>query len=361
MAAPIEIPIASDTKAFALGVENGIIDPLEDAEKSLKDLAKAGDRAGDELDGSMRQAQRETKDTKRELDRMADAIEQAGRKGRSIGDGVKVGADQASDAVREFGDEAKQNLSETVSSFRGEAEDVAQIVQDTLGGVIGELGPAGLVLGTAGAVGIGLIMGAIEEAKEKEAEFRAQVAELADELIDAGNDGELSISQIADRMRELATATEDGAASLSTLRKDSKSTINSYQDLARAMAGNVEGLDEMIAKEQESLDKVQDARRYRSEAMKEQIGAQRRVIDGLTEQRDAMQEAQDAEAAWIAAGGPALEARAEQLESLQGELDEAVGSWKDYTDAETGATDPAAYIAAMQARMDATTNFNTNV
>ncbi len=49
------------------------------------------------------------------------------------------------------------------------------------------------------------------------------------------------------------------------------------------------------------------------------------------------------------------------MEALQDELDDAVNSYDDFIDADTKAADPAAYIAAMQERMNAASNFNTNV
>lgn len=366
MAAPIEIGIASETKAFAKGIDSGVINPLKDADKELTKLGRAGDKAGDELDDAMRNAQRATERTKDQIEDLARETEQASDRARRMDSGFKEGMSGAGEATAEFKDEAMANLSETVSSFRGDAEDIAQIAQDTLGGVIGNLGPMGMIAGTAGAAGIGLIMGAIEQAKEEEAEFRAQVGELADALIEAGKGGALGIDQIAGRLRELATETEEGAMSLTTLRKDARGAVTSYKDLAQAMAGNVEGIDKIIAAQEKQVKGERDLNRAvggrtRIAEMNNEADAHQRIVDKLKDTRDAVQEAADAERAWNEAGGPALEARAEQIDALQGELDGAIGSWSDYYNAETGATNPEKYIAAMQERINATSNFSTNV
>lgn len=375
MAAPVEIAVASEGKAFRMGIQNDVIKPLEDAETAIKNLAKPADKtsdtlddmgrngkkAGDRIETALEDAQKESDRTRRELEDLGDAMTRAGRKGADIEEGMRKGTDGAGEAVAEFKDEAVANLSETVSSFRGDAEDIAQIAQDTLGGVVGNLGPVGMAAGVAGAAGIGLIMGAIEEAKAKEQEFREQVAELAQVLMDTGDGGSEAIAAIAEKLRELAAPTDEGVESLAKLKEQAENSESGFKKLAQAYAGNADGLEKIIKKEREALDAMDNRSSRRSKSTRAEIGDRREIVASLEEQKKVIDEAAKAEEAWIAAGGPALEARASQLDTIQGELDESVGAWSEYVNAETGAIDPAAYIAAMQARMDATASFSGNV
>lgn len=368
MAKVIEIGIASEGEAYRRGIEADVIKPTEDAEKALKEFAKQGDKAGDEIEQAMRTAQKESDRARNDIEKLGDEIVQAARKSRAMGDGMREGTGEAGDAIKEWGDEAKQNISETFSSFRGDAEDFVGIVQDTFGGVISGLGPIGMAAGVAGALGIGLMMGELEKAKEAEQEFREQVAELADVLIETGGEGSEAIQAIADRLRGFATETDSSSLSMEKIRAQAKKAGIDFEELARAYAGAGGDLGEYI-KQVENVSTAHDeelstiartSRGYNAERSKQRTAIET-VSTELRNLAKAQDEAAQAEQDWIATGGAAMEARAEQMSALQGELDEAIGSWSEYYDAETGATDPAKYLAAMQARMDATANFNTNV
>lgn len=368
MAKIIEIGVGSQTGPYQKGIESGVIAPTEEAEKALKAFAKQGDKAGDEIENAMRGAQKESDRTRVDIERMGDEIEQAARKSRAMGDGMRQGTSEAGDAVKEWGDEAKQNISETFSSFDGSAQSFVDMIQGTFGGVISNLGPIGAAAGAAGALGIGLMMSEFEKAKEAEQEFREQVAELADVLIETGGEGSEAIQAIADRLRGFATETDSSSLSMEKIRAQAKKAGIDFEELARAYAGAGGDLGEYIkqvenvstAHEEELSTIARTSRGYNAERSKQRTAIET-VSTELRNLAKAQDEAAQAEQDWIATGGAAMEARAEQMSALQGELDEAIGSWSEYIDAETGATDPSAYIAAMQARMDATSNFNTNV
>jgi hypothetical protein len=85
------------------------------------------------------------------------------------------------------------------------------------------------------------------------------------------------------------------------------------------------------------------------------------VREGIEALKKEQEEATEIERLWHESGGAALEARAEQLEAIQGELENSISTWSDYQDAETGALDPGAYIAGMTARRESISNFNENV
>ncbi|MFV0315495.1 MAG: hypothetical protein ACK5O2_00840 [Microthrixaceae bacterium] len=339
---------------------------LDDITDSLRDVDRAADRAGDALGDDITDGAKAATTSTERLEKSFKELSDAARKhsdkaGKDLQRGITDGADGASEAVAEWGDEAVSNLSETVSSFRGDAEDLVQVVQDTFGGVVANLGPVGMAAGVAGAAGIGLLMGAFERAQEAEQAFREQVAELADILIDTGGEGADHIEAIAARMRDLAAPTDDAVKSLSEIAAQAEAAGIPVDELARAYAGAGGDLKKYITLMEEEYDKTVGLDQVATRAAQAKREGYKDAKDALTELAEEQEAAAEAARILEEAGYSADMARAESMRTLQGELDNAIGSWKDYSDAETGATDPGAYIAAMQARMDATTNFNTNV
>lgn len=391
MAKVIEIGIASEGEAYRRGIESDVIKPTEDAEKSLKEFAKQGDKAGDEIEQAMRTAQKESDRARSDIEKLGDEIVQASRKSRAMGGDTKHGMGEASNAVEEFSDEARQNLSETVSSFRGDVEDIPQIMQDILGGVSSNLGVAGMALGAGGAAAIGMFVAGLQEAAEKAEELRQKSNELALEIVEAG--GSLDRVEMSDRLKEWALELRDNKewweiwqesaiTNLDAVDNALKYTSRSGQQLFDAMSGQdpraaLDLLEEFeqrskdLAKELRNVSSIETGYQDRENALKAEIKALDDVSEAIREQQELQGMSADtarellkyteAQAAADEAAAAATQRRTDAVNSLQGELDESVASYNEFIDAETGAVDPAAYIAAMQARMDATTNFNTNL
>lgn len=174
---PIEIALASETKAFKQGIEAGVIKPLEDAIKKLRDL---GDTDGaDQLEAQLRDAQKaterlgdETKITAARIDR---EYRDASRKAKSslddVGDAGKKGFGKAGEASSEFKGEALANLSEVTSAFDGSLESIGDLVQGTLGGVAANLPVIGIAAAGAAAA-VGTITEAFTKAGEATDEAR---------------------------------------------------------------------------------------------------------------------------------------------------------------------------------------------
>lgn len=367
-----EIDVAMNAREFQRGVKDveGALEDVADAlDDVARDAARSGDTIGDEFSDGSKDAERSVERLERTFKQVADGSK---RETRSIGDAMqkdmKTGSDGAGEAVREFGDEARSNMAETFSSFRGEAEDFVGIVQDTFGGVISNLGPLGMAFGAAGALGIGLFMAEQERAKEEAQEFRAEVGELIATLIEIGDDPVEALAAIADRLKDLATESEEGKVNLAELRDAAETSVTGYRRLADAYAGNVDELEKMVEAERERLDAAERAynadKRWDSattERLKKARDGQQLIVEGLEDVLERTEAAEAGEAAWLDSNGPLYEARAEQLEAIQGELNKTIDSWGDYVDAETGAIDPAAYIAGMAERREAIANFNSNV
>jgi hypothetical protein len=184
-----QVGIASETKAFKQGVETGIIEPLEDAQRELLNLGKS--KGPEQLEAEMRGAQTATEKLSDETKKTADDIEREYKRAyREAREASDDGVGKMKAGAQELQSEVGQNMGEAFSSFRGELEDIGQIGQDTLGGLAGtvsQMGPAGIVAGAglgvaAGAVGLVAdsftkAKEASDEAKESAYEYGLTVAE----------------------------------------------------------------------------------------------------------------------------------------------------------------------------------------
>lgn len=234
MAGGINIPFLSDVRDFLRGTKNveGALDDVADAlddvgtdaktagrdlDRGLgdgaKDAAKSADRALDNVSDALDDVSRDAKDAGKDLDKHLtegakdaadegekmersfrdafDAVRTDAKKtGDDVGTGAKKGFTEASEATQTFKDEAKANLSETVSSFRGDAEDIPQIFQDVFGGVVADLGPAGMVGGALAAAGIGIAVSLFQKSAEESEALKEKLIDLAGQLHEV--DGDLS-------------------------------------------------------------------------------------------------------------------------------------------------------------------------
>lgn len=224
---PIEIAIASETKAFKQGIESGVVKPLEDAVKRLREL---GDNDGaDKLEASLKDAQKATErlagDTKIAASKIEreyrDAYRSARRSAEDYGDAGEKANDRVKDGAREVQAEFGQNMGEAVSSFRGDLEDLGQIGQDTLGGLagtLGQLGGAGALAGVGlgvGAAAVGVLTDSFTKAKEATDDAKESAYEYGITVAQVGKYADVS-NRLSDltgsveglkRVQDLANAT----------------------------------------------------------------------------------------------------------------------------------------------------------
>ncbi|MDU0367676.1 hypothetical protein RWH45_10645 [Microbacterium sp. KSW4-17] len=208
------------------------------AQAQVKDLGKALDEVSDSLDDMAKDADRSGSKIERELDKVGDAGKEAGRDIESAGDKVERTFDnmvrdakKADRAVSDVGDnggrslgkvkdgaqevqqEFGQNMAESVSSFRGDLQDLGQVGQDTLGGLAGTvagMGPAGLAGAfalAAGAVGLGALTAAQDEAKEKQDALNESAAKFAEGYLN-GINGAIDASQVFAEINAINTDPE---------------------------------------------------------------------------------------------------------------------------------------------------------
>jgi hypothetical protein len=339
MAKGIRINFLSDVKDFLRGTKD-VEKELEEVADSLDDVAKDGDKATEKLEKGFKEMAREAS--------------KAGKDAQDgLGKGFKGAAREGETAATTIKDEFKSNLSEVTSSFDGSVESMGDLVQGTLGGLVSDLGPTGLVLGAAGAAAVGLVIKAFEDAGLSAEEFRAKVSELAGELIEAGEDGKLSSGFISEQLKELALASEEGADNLKLLKELANDSGQEFSDLAEIFAGNVDGLEDLIDSEKELEDTVHrglELNDARVKALNNEDKARSDLIDKLEDQQKAIEEAQEAERLYLEAGGAEYEAKAAAIASIDAAYDQAVGSILDFKNEETGVLDIDAFVASIETR-----------
>jgi len=247
---PIEIPIASETGAFEKGIKSGVIEPVKDAEKALKNLAEV--RGPDQLENDLRDAQRQTAKLADETDRTAKAIEkdfkrayrEAKEGADSVGDSGRAGFGKVREGAQEVTQEIGSNLGEAVSSIRGDMSDLGQVGQDTLGGLAATLasaGPAGIAGAAAlaaGAVGLGLVTSELEKQGEQADRLRDRLAGAYQEAAQEGR-RYLDVSQYIAEAQDLMFNTER-ADEWKQIQEDANTLGMDVGDVIRANAGDLE-------------------------------------------------------------------------------------------------------------------------
>jgi len=152
-------------------------------ERALKEAGREGTRAGDKIEKGLHEGTTEA----RKMDDALDALGKSGTKaGRDIGDGMDKASQETGESFKTIKEEARSNLSETVSSFRGDAEDIGQIFQDIAGGVVADLGPTGLVLGAGIAAGIGVGIAALQGLSEQATADKEEIIGIAQAIREHG-------------------------------------------------------------------------------------------------------------------------------------------------------------------------------
>lgn len=352
------------------GIGDSLDDLARDSQRQARDagndLAKGIDQGTEKAEKSVQDLERTFKDSVRDMGR----TDGKGGLGSNIAKDMKHGTAEAGESIGTFKDEAKANLSEVASSFTGDIQSVTDLVQGTLGGVVADLGPIGLAAGALAAAGVGLIGQAITGAQEDAAAFRERVSDLANEFIETGRVGSASVGYIVDRLKEMATTTEDGATTLQDLRKNADRSGTSYKDLARAAAGHTDEINKQIKAIEkqknewsqsgqailEADDALGSSANNRTKALNETLGY-------LRDAKKASKEAAAEQKNFAEAGGPALQAAAEATQSyadgVQSAYAEAGSAIDDYV--KDGKFNLQAYTDAANEQFQAIADYQQNM
>lgn len=285
------VGIASETKAFKQGIESGVIDPLEDAQKELLELGKS--RGPEQLERAMKDAERATERLQDETKDTARAIEQEFRDAyRSVKRSSDDGIDGAKQGLDDFKEESRQTARESAASFDGSAESIVDAFQEIAANAFGGFGLAGQLAGVAAALGIGAAVVGFEKVSEAEQASREAAAEWADAYVEAGS-RILSATQIVESARDIITDADQYQKA-----KDNAKDWGVTESIALlAMAGDTnalaqarEGLAEKEAEVSAALEKAGGDLRglnYETRTMREEVSAGTESLDALTGQMSA--------------------------------------------------------------------------
>lgn len=395
----IKIPMAVDTSGIAKEIDNGLVEPLEDAEDALKKLAKVD--AGRDLERDLDKAQDATEDLKDELDDTRDKLKKLGFAAKDAGDDAKRGMQGAEDGVKEMGEEAQSTAKEAAASFDGSAESILDAFQEVAANAFAGFGPAGALAGLAIAAGIGIAVGKFQEAEEAAEELRQKAIEYADEAREAGVTTDIwvsSASRIVERIRELEDAKstdwrwfwEEDPSKLEKWTDALKDMGRGADDVAQVLGSSDEVLKdytESLERSQRALkdeitamiesgDATDEASKKKYEALEEEYSAHQEVLDQLSEEADLRERAQETSERQSEAGidaalalADAEEEKAERVasaeEAVQSSVTGAYDSMRDaateFATSEDGALDIDRWLEYTQEHAAAVATYQTNL
>lgn len=232
----IEIPVAVDTGGVEKSIQNGLIDPIEDAEKALEKLGKTD--AGRDIDKELDKAQDATEDLSKELDATRADLKKLGYAAKDAGDDTRDGMKRAKDGVEEVGREAESTAKEAAASFDGSAESIGDAFQEVAANAFAGFGPAGVVAGVAAAAGIGLAAAGFEATTEAQKLAEEAASEWANTYIEEGS-----------KVLSQATIVAQGLDIITNKFSEAKTNAElwgvSVETAAAAMAGSPSAMDEV--------------------------------------------------------------------------------------------------------------------
>lgn len=204
----IETVLTTDVDGVIRGAEK-VADSYEDIQDSLKDTAKASDKASEQISDDFKDAAKDVDTAAKNIDRdltqaLKDVEAKADDAGKGIGKGVKKGTAEAGEGLKDLKDESNSTAKEAAASFDGSAESIADAFQEVAANALGGFGALGAGIGLAAAVGIGIAIAKMQELAEANNEAKEKAAELAREIYEAG--GKLDDAEIAEKIKDIAFA-----------------------------------------------------------------------------------------------------------------------------------------------------------
>jgi hypothetical protein len=348
MAKGISINFLADVRDFLKGTKN-VEDELDDVADSLDDVAREGEQATEKLEDGFKELAKASK-----------------KAGDDIGDNFKKGTAKAEEGLDDLQENSKANAKEVAASFDGSVESIVDGFQGLAAEAFEGFGAAGLIAGAALAAGIGLATAEFQRTEEEAQKARERIGELGLAMIEAGAQGDRPLESVIEALQGIVTNSDDAVKKFSDLQRAAKFVGNSAEDLALAYAGQqdaLEGqldvLDDLIAKEQAVTDAQADnASRF--------AAVTQGKVDTLEKQREELERIQEEtenaaaiEQAWLKSGGAEIQAKNEAIATINQAYDDAVGAVEDYLSEETGLLDVEAYLQAIDARKQALDEYQT--
>lgn len=247
MAKGATLSVAADTRQAMQALQKGIIEPLEDADKILDDLAN--NRGIDQIEDDMKDASRATDDLRDDIKKLNDNLSDAGRKGgRDLGDGVQKGTRDAEEGLKNLNEEGAQSAKELAASFSGSAEDIAGGLQEVAANAFAGFGPAGAAAGIAAAAGIGIVTAELVKQQEMADELRDR---LISAYVSAAEEGRIALSQ-AEILSNIADVIGDPDA-YKAAQEEAKKLGVATTDYLRAISGDEQALNDVRKRGQQEL------------------------------------------------------------------------------------------------------------
>lgn len=395
MARKYEIGIGADTDGFEKSVQNGIVDPLEDAADAFDDLEKAAKNA--DLDKELDKAADHTNVLSDELDDTRDKLKKLGYAARDAGDDTRRGMDRAEDGVKEFGDEANSTAKEAAASFDGSAESIIDAFQEVAANAFAGFGPAGALAGLAIAAGIGIAVQEFQKAEEAAEELRMKAVELAQDASDAGvsfEDWATGSERVVERIRELEELKstdwrwfwEDDpsqleewtgalkaigrpASEVSKILESSTDAVDEYRD---GLKRSQDALYDEIQLRRQTADITNEAENAKTQALVDEYDAHSEILQALDDEIKLRGEGEAAATRMADAGVDAAlrmveaeEARVDAMESVQSSVTDAYDTLRDkaleYATAENGALDINRWLEYTQEHAAAVETYRANI
>lgn len=222
---PIDIEITTNVDGVVTGAEK-VADSFDEVQDSLKDTAKASDKATKDIEDGVKDA---AKVIDRDLTKALKEVDDTAKtSGKNIGKSVKDGTDKAGEGMSELADESKSTAKEAAASF-GSIEDAAGALQEVAANAFAGFGPAGMAAGIIAAAGIGLAMSALTDSAEKINENKENMLDLAQTIRDNG--GVLTESDYIQQMDAYGYAIQDTKEWFEIFQSDA---ISGFEKLKKA-------------------------------------------------------------------------------------------------------------------------------
>jgi len=366
----ISIPVASDTREFASGVQKGVIKPLEGVDKALDEVARGGDAAGDKLEHSLDGARKQTSNFKRDQQDLGKVIATTQRDGTAA---IALNSGQRNKisrtAVKQAGAAAKISLAGDLAAIDGSAQGALGAIGNTAGGILASFGPIGAGIGVAVGVATGLIAGMLQKGTERTKKFKEEVSKLGTRFIEVGHTGADSLQPVVDKLKELATTTEDGVVTLQKLKDLTDTNGVSFEDAAVAYAGNEAALKRVIKENKTYIDGLYDQRdaEFTTSNNGDIITGYDKKIEKaeqlgtfLADTKTKINEAAKAEKLYTESGAPEMEEKARRVKSVNDAYDDLLGGIDKFIDKE-GKLNPRKFLKDFEKRRKALEDFNTDV
>lgn len=279
------------------------------------------------------------------------------------------------EGLQQVAEQAKLSAASAAADIDGSLGGLANAANSAFTGILLAMPPQFTALGALALGALGLISGAITRDDQGTQAFKQTVSDLTGQLLNAGNTGHRSLSDIDKDLETLAENTDDSKTKLSDLEQVAQTLKVPLRDVVYAYEQGGKPLDELVTKTK----RLQDAEAARQRATAaandpENAGLGslghltsdyneklNHVNDTLGKQQDALKGAANAAQLAAQAGLSDYQLKADLLDQLGKAYDDAAGDVSDYLDAESGLLDVGKYIAAMQAKQKALHDYQQNL